>query len=180
MKIQLYSILVCVFFLTACSPQYTYFTKSLYEQEKWTEEDIMRIQFFISEDIVLSRFLSEGETSISEGKIVIVEGRKVQQVVIEAYTPGVLVFMPATDRFAISFEEGDDDAYLMFGPNPKYEDRYALLAQDWAEESGQVHYKAQIYQVDVNSAFAALMVDLKQGEDQYETKNVQGRTVKGS
>src|SRR4030095_14374833 len=178
MKTQLYSILIFVFFFTACSPQYTYFTKSLYEQEKWSEEDIMRIQFFISEDIVLSRYLSEGETSISEGKIIIVEGRKVQQVVIEAFTPGVLVFMPETDRFAISFEEGDNDAYLMFGPNLKYEERFALLAQDWAEESGTVHYKGQPYEVDVNSAFAALMVDLKHGEDQYETRNVQGRTIK--
>ena len=97
-----------------------------------------RIQFYVSRDIVLTRSVSDDETSISEGKIKIVNGKRVQQVIIRERTPGVLVLMPKSDRFAISFEE-DDEAYLMFGPNPKYYERFALLAQDWERNNGKVH-----------------------------------------
>ena len=90
------------------------------------------------------------------------------------------MLMPDEDRFAISFED-DDSAYLMFGPNPKYYERFALLAQDWEKERGKVHYKGQLYDVDNSSAFAALMVDLRREDaSKYEIKRVEGRTVKGS
>ncbi len=179
MKLQLFTLILSGSFFVACSPAYTYFTRSLYAQENWTQDDIMRIQFYNSDDIVLSRTMNDDETSISEGKIKIINGRKVQQVVIKAGTPGVCVFMPDVDRFAISFEDKDNEAYLMFGPNPKNEDRVSLLAQDWEKENGQVHYKGKLYDVDSSSAFASLMVDLKrEGADQYETHQVNGRILK--
>lgn len=165
-------------FSIACSPVYTYFTDDLYRQQHWTQDDIQRIQFYLSKDIVLSRTLSEGETKIQEGKIIIKDGQRVEQVVIRSGTPGVLVFMPKEDRFAISFED-DDNAYLMFGPNPKMENRYALLAQEWEQEDGQVHYKGNLYHADAKSAYASLMVDLKKtGSDEYQTHQASGRTIK--
>src|SRR3990170_8516515 len=170
MKFSLPICIFCFSLLVSCSPQFTYFTETLYEKQKWSEDDLMRIQFYVSEDIVLSRSISDDETKITEGKIRIVNGRKIQQIIIKERTPGVLVLMPKENRFAISFEE-DDSAYLMFGPNPKYYQRFALLAQDWEREKGKVHYKGQLYTVDNSSAFSALMVDLKrEGENQYETR----------
>ncbi len=178
-----YSWSIVIFGITlvaSCSPRYTYFTENLYEKQNWTQEDVKRIQFYVSNDIILTRAISDDETSITEGKIRIINGKKVQQVIIKEKTPGVLVLMPKEDRFAISFED-NDDAYLMFGPNPKYYERFALLAQDWEKEKGKVHYRGQLYDVDNSSAFAALMVDLRrEGESQYEIKRVPGRTVKGS
>ena len=177
----LLSVSIILFFVfSACTPRYTYFTENLYEKQKWSDDEVRRIQFYVSRDIVLTRTISDDETTITEGKIRIINGRRVQQIIIPERTPGVLVMMPKDDRFAISFEE-DDDAYLMFGPNPKYYERFALLAQDWEREKGKVHYKGQLYDVDNSSAYAALMVDLRRiGQNEYETKRVQGRTVKGS
>lgn len=164
--------------LTACSPTYTYFTKSLYEQEKWTPEEIQRIQFYVSKDIVLNRTISGGESTITEGKIKIVNGERVEQVVVKAGTPGVLVMMPREDRFAISFEEADDEAFLMFGPNPKFDNRYALLAQEWERDGGQVHYRDKVYYADASNAYASLMVDLKRAsQSQYETRQAKGRVI---
>ncbi len=172
--------IVYITLLSSCTPRYTYFTESLYEKQAWTQDDVKRIQFYVSRDIVLTRAISDDDTSIKEGKIRIINGRRVQQVIVKERTPGVLVLMPEKDRFAISFEE-DDDAFLMFGPNPKYYERFALLAQDWERDHGKVHYRGQLYEVDNSSAFAALMVDLRrEGESQYETRRVRGRTVKGS
>ena len=175
-----YLLIFCTALLASCSPRLTYFTKNLHEKQNWSQDDLKRIQFYVSHDIVLTRSVSDGDTKITEGKIRIINGRKVQQIVIKERTPGVLILMPKDDRFAISFES-DDDAFLMFGPNPKYYERFALLAQDWEKDNGKVHYKGQLYDVDNSSAYAALMVDLRrEGQTQYATKRVPGRTVKGS
>jgi hypothetical protein len=164
--------------ISACSPVYTYFTHDLYQQENWTAEDIQRVQFYTSRDIVLFRQISAGETAITGGKIVVQEGQRFEKVIIRQGTPGVLVMMPKEDRFAISFDENELDAYLMFGPNPKMGGRYALLAQEWNQDLGTVHYKDRVYSVDAQYAFASLMVDLrKTGQNEYETKTVKGRTV---
>ena len=177
MKLNFFLSLMALISMTSCSPTYTYFTKSLYEQEHWSQEDIKRIQFYVSKDIVLTRSVDAGETSITEGKIKIINGKRVEQVIVREGTPGVLVLMPRDDRFAISFEE-DNEAYLMFGPNPKFDNRFALLAQEWEHDYGQVHYKDKVYTVDAASAFSSLMVDLrKEGQSKYETHNAPGRTV---
>jgi hypothetical protein len=179
MKVNFLFALLAMLSLAACTPQYSFFTESLYQKQKWTEADISRIQFYISKDIVLTRALTEGETKISEGKIQIKNGRKVEQVIIRQGTPGVLVLMPKENRFAISFEESDD-AYLMFGPNPKYDNRFALLAQDWEREKGKVHYKGNLYEVGSESAYASLMVDLRRiGDHEFQSRKAEGRLVKG-
>lgn len=180
MKASLLVVTVFTFSLFSCSPRYSYFTNSLYEKQNWSQDDISKIQFYVSKDIVLTRSASKGQTAIAGGKILIKDGKLVEQVVIREGTPGVLVLLPKEDRFAISFEESDDTAFLMFGPNPKYYDRFALLAQDWDRESGQVHYRGNIYTVDASSAYASLMVDLRrEGVNKYETRKVAGRTIKG-
>lgn len=178
MKLYLPTLLFAITLFASCTPRFTYFTENLYEKQKWSESDIKRIQFYVSKDIVLTRSLSsKDKTQITNGKITIRDGRKVEQVVIKARTPGVVVLMPNEDRFAVSFEN-EDDAYLMFGPNPKYYDRFALLAQDWEKNSGKIHYKGQLYNVDSDAAYAALMVDLRrEGVDKYTTKKATGRTV---
>jgi hypothetical protein len=121
--------------------------------------------------------MSGGESTITEGKIKMVDGRRVEEIIVPENTPGVLLFMPKYDRFAISFEESSDD-YLMFGPNPKIGDRYALLAREWKKRSGIVTYNGKEFEVDANSAFASLLVDLRKiNKVERETRKATGRTV---
>lgn len=101
MKIQIVIFSLLAFAFISCSPQYTYFTQNLYEKQKWTQDDVKRIQFYLSRDIVLTRSLVAGETKITEGKIRIKNGNKVEQVVIKSGTPGVLVLMPKEDRLRL-------------------------------------------------------------------------------
>jgi len=162
----------------SCSPKYAYFTDDLQKQNRWSESDLQRIQFYVSRDIVLYRTIQKGQSAIREGKILMRNGKEVEQVVIKEGTPGVLLFMPKEDRFAISFDDAGDEAYLMFGPNPKYHNRYALLAQEWERQSGKVHYKGEVYDVDTHSAFASLLVDLRRnGQVKYKSTTARGRKV---
>lgn len=169
-----------VFLISSCGPKLTPFTQQLYEEQQWSEEELKRIQFYISEDILLFRELRKGESEIVSGEIKIRNGRKVDEVVIKKGTPGVLLFRPKEDKFAISFEDGSDERYLIFGPSRKRgrNGRYGLLSKDWNRRSGKVTYDGRTYNTGSDSAYAALMVDLKRIRDtEVRSRVAKGRTV---
>lgn len=155
-------LLLAVFTLfQACGPTLSPFTERLYEQNKWSENQLKQIQFYLSEDIQLTRAIGAQASEIISGEIKVINGRKVEQVVIPKGTPGVFLFSPKTNRFAVSFEEGSDQRYLMFGPNDRLGGRFVLLAKDWDRRVGKVTYDGKLYRLSSNGAYASLLVDLK-------------------
>ena len=164
---------------TSCA-KLTYFTDDLYDQQGWSENDLKRIQFYISQDVVLKRELTGGKSEIISGKIKVENGVQIEQVVIPKGTPGTFVFSPKEDRFAIAFEDGGDKRYLMFGPSPKYSDRFVMLASDWSKRSGKVNYDGKQWRVGSDDAYAALMVDLRKA-NKYDksSRTAKGRRVGG-
>lgn len=162
---------------SSCGNNYKYFTQDLYDEHRWSERELERIQFYVSEDIVLYRKLSGEDSRISNGKIRVVDGSKVEEVIIEKGTPGVFVKSPKANRFSIAFED-DNSNFLMFGPNPKANGRYVLLAKDWTRRTGKVSYGNQVYDTSSASAYAALMVDIKKARKiKYKTKKASGQRV---
>lgn len=159
---------------SACGPTLRPFTKSLYEERNWSDADLKRVQFYLSEDIVMRRQLSGSSFEVLSGEIKIVDGRKVEEVVIRKGTPGAFLFSPKTNRFAIGFEESDS-RFLVFGPSPKAGGKFVLLASDWNRYEGEVTYEGQKYNVSSRSAYASLMVDLKK----IRKTTVSSRTAKG-
>lgn len=164
--------------LAACGPTLTPFTERLYEQNRWTENDLKRIQFYVSNDIVLRRDFASTDSRIEGGTIRIIGGKQVEEVVIKQGTPGVFLFSPKNDRFAISFEEGGEERYLMFGPNPRANGRFVLLASDWDRREGTVTYEGRRFKVDSDSAYSSLMVDLKRTNSiAVKSRTASGRKV---
>lgn len=49
----------------------------------------------------------------------------------------------------------------MFGPNPKYSNRYVLLGKEWNRNSGSITYQDANWYTTTESAYACLLVDLK-------------------
>lgn len=158
----------------ACSNRLTYFTEDINERYRWTDNELKKIQFYVSQDIVLKREVSGGDREIISGKIKIEDGRKIEEVVIRKGTPGAFLFSPKPDRFAIGFEDGND-RYLMFGPSPKYSDRFVLLASDWDRRTGSVTYDDKTWKVTSDVAYAALLVDLRK----INKVDVNSRVAKG-
>ncbi len=153
---------VLVLLLTnACAPQLSPFTQKLYDENNWSESELKKIQFYLSEDVVLRRNLRSGSSEIVEGEIKMVDGRKVEEILIRKNTPGILLFSPKEKRLAVSFESGKNDRFLMFGPNPKVRNHYVLLASDWDKRKGKITYDDKEYYTSGQNAFAGLLVDLK-------------------
>lgn len=167
---------MAVFVLSSCSKKLSYFTDNLYDEYNWSEEDIKQIQFYLSSDIVLFREAVSDNVNITEGKIKIRDGRKVEEIVFKEGTPGLMIFSPKQNRFAVSFEE--NDKYLMFGSNEKAGGRFVLLAKDWKKRTGEVTYGGETYYTSSASALASLLVDLDTvGKTRYQTQKVKGRTI---
>ena len=128
--------------LASCS-NLSPFTKSMYDKYQWSENELRRIQFYLSDDIVLKRQLSTGTKEIVNGDIKIINGKKVEVVTIPKGTPGVMEFTPDKKRIAVRFEEGGE-RYLMFGPNPKFGGKYMLLASEWSRASGKSNLRRKL------------------------------------
>ena len=164
--------------MSSCSKKLTYFTDELYDENRWSEKELKRIQFYVSEDIKLVRGSSSGNSRIEDGKIKIKADRKVDEIIIERGTPGVFVFSPKENRFAISFDD-DNDLYLMFGPNKKANGRYVLMAKEWKRREGVITYGGDEFYTGSESAYAALMVDIRKAQKSVKkTKTASGRTVR--
>lgn len=165
--------------LSSCGSNLRYFTSDLYDEYRWTEDELKSIQFYISEDIVLYRQLSSDNVKIDKGKIVVKNGNKVEEIYIERGTPGILVVHPKTEHLGISFESRDNGKFIMFGPNKNANGRFVVLAKDWNQSSGKITYGELVYETSSRSAYAALMVDLKRArKTQYKTRKAEGSKVK--
>ncbi|MEL7251596.1 MAG: hypothetical protein AAFZ63_04065 [Bacteroidota bacterium] len=174
----LLSMAILAVVLSSCGPTLSPFTQQLYDDNNWTKGELERIQFYLSNDIVLYRELTGGKSEIVQGEIKIVNGRKRDQITFRRGTPGVFLFSPKDNRFAVSFEDGGDERYLIFGPNPNASNRYVLLASDWNRNLGVITYAGQKWVVNSNSAYSSLMVDLKRlQQNDVNTRVASGRRV---
>lgn len=164
--------------LASCSPNLRPFTQQMYQQNRWSDDELKQIQFYLSNEIVLRREINQGSSEITRGRISVMDGRQVEEIVIRKGTPGVFMFSPKNERFAVSFEDGGEQRYLIFGPNPKVNERFVLMASDWSRNDGVVTYDGQKYRVDVASAYAGLLVDLRKlNKVSRESRIVGGRKI---
>ncbi len=171
---SIFYLVVCLLVFTSCGPTLSPFTQRLLDEQGWSEADLEQIQFYLSEDIVLRRQVTEGSSEITRGEIRIVDGREVEQIVFRRGTPGVYLFSPKDNRFAISFEKGGSGRYLIFGPNPKIDGRYAIRGRDFDRRGGTVTYDGRTWRIDGRDALATLMVDLKRIRKQDVNSRVAG------
>ncbi len=164
--------------MNSCSPTLTPFTQKLQDEYKWGPDDLKRIQFYLSDDIVLRRKASEGQTKIQNGVIKTIDGEKIEELIFKAGTPCVFLFSPKEERFAISFEQAEPPKYLMFGPNPKYSNRYVILGKEWNRNTGTITYEDTNWYTTSESAYACLLVDLKRASSiERKSEVVRGQRV---
>jgi hypothetical protein len=114
---------------TGCGATLVPFTHDLRDRNGLSNEDLKNLQYYISRKIVLRRELESGGKEITGAhQLVIVSGKRVEEVVIEELTPGVAVGV-GPETLAVSFEPG---SFLTF--TPQHGDRLTAQARgDFAE-----------------------------------------------
>jgi len=163
-------------FLSSCN-SLTPFTQDIYTDLDASEEEIKSVQFYLSQDIVLYKTLNTDEAKVEDGKIKLRERQKSQEILIAKGTPGVVVFFPKENRFAVSFDS-DADKFLVFGPNKRLDDRYTLLGKEWDDGYGEVTYGGEVYTTSTRNAVASLLVNVnKMNKYTVKRKQAGGRKI---
>ena len=160
-KIQLLMSLLGLLMMGNCTSELRPFTSDILREGSWSDSDLQKIQFYLSEDIVIRRNVTESQKAITAGTIKIVKGEKVEEVKIPKGTPGIFLFREGKDHFAIGFDATNDKRYLMFGANPNKSGEYVLLASKWEDRMGKIKYDNSFYFAEETAAYAHLLVDLR-------------------
>jgi hypothetical protein len=177
--IPFFAVCMLIGSLASCSPELRPFTSTILREGNWSDTDLHKIQFYLSDDIVIRRKLTEGSNEISSGgSIKVFKGEKVEEVRIPRGTPGVFLFRAKDDHFAVGFDAANDKRFLMFGANPKRQGDYVLLASEWKDRYGKVRYDDRFFFTDEQSSLAMLLVDFRKfRKTEVNSKTERGRKV---
>lgn len=163
---------------TSCSPQLVPYSQKLQGETGLDEEQLRHVQFYNSHRIVLFRELGKSTSEIVSGEIKIIDGKQIEQIVINPLTPGVMVNSSDGKRFGISFEQGPD-RYLVFGLNPRKAGTYTIFARDWKNQTATIDYDGKEFKLAPQSSESMLMVNLKKlNQFKVHSRTVSGRGVK--
>jgi hypothetical protein len=82
------------------------FTQEIREQNHLSETDLRNLQFYVSNTITLRREVeAPGRNVTGNHKLLVLGGKTIEEVVVEAKTPGICVGV-APHSLSISFEQG--------------------------------------------------------------------------
>jgi hypothetical protein len=145
MKTSLFNTLMVIsLFFASCATRIP-FTQAIKEQYQLNEEDMKKIQFYASSDIVLQRGeVTDKSVGTDQGKLKVTDGKSVEEVLIRAGTPGVVEKVIDANRVAVSFEN-KEGAFIIFGDPYDKKGRYTLLAADWENNRGKLEYMGKTY-----------------------------------
>lgn len=162
--------LLLPFIILSSCKMYVPFTKDLKTKNSWSQNDIKKIQFYVSNTIILHRELGKSETKIESGVIKTVDGKKIEEVIIKKGTPGIVTTFTDKGSMAVSFEI-DDGYYLTFGSYVNRGGRYYLMLREKGTYS-KVTYVSKEYFISPESVQAFLQVDMKKINQEERNQRV--------
>ena len=169
--------LILVTITASCTPQLVPYSQKLQRETGLGERQLRQVQFYNSHRIVLFRELGKSTSEIVSGEIKIIDGKQVEQIVINPLTPGVLINTSDGKRFGISFEQGPD-RYLVFGLNPRKAGTYTIFARDWKNNTATIDYDGKEFRLAPESSESMLLVNLKKlNQHKVHSRTVSGRSV---
>ena len=165
--------------LGSCASLVT-FSSDLKNKYHLADSDIPKLQFYNSGDIILYKDAVNGKRTIEGGKIKVIDGREVEEIIIQEKTKGIAIKnLLLGQNLGVSFEISDS-YFLTFGPNPKFGDKYCLLASNWRNDIGEVTYNDEKFRTPSTSGRVYLLVNVKKLEKLERSSRIaKGRKVKG-
>lgn len=158
--------------LTSCA-NLVPLTTQMIDKNKWSEEDLKKIQYYNSGDITLQRVSSQSGSNIDGGVITEENNKAITEVTIKENTKAVAV-NTAGRKLSLSFEK-DDNHYLTFGANPDRNNYFVLLASEWRDGIGKVTYNNDKYFTSPESKSVIILVNMKK----IRKLNIQQRVAGG-
>jgi len=150
------------------------FTNTVKSQYNLDEAKLKKMQFYVSSEIQLQRG-EKGENSQElddEGKLIVSSSASLDNIIVDAKTPGVCVKVLEGNKLAISFFDSDDQ-YLVFG-DPNNRGRYNLMGAEWTNGKGKINFGGKVYYIMPGGAGAYLKFEMKKIKD-YKTSSTKAK-----
>jgi len=152
-------IIAVISVMSSCSPKIS-FTQKIREEYKLQPAHLKGLQFYTSGDIVLQHAQRKATTdTIHSGELVIASGSSMDQVIIKAGTPGIVVKVIDKNKVAVSFET--TDKYLVFGDAKDRKGPYTMLAAEWNNGRGKIEYGGKQYWATKGSSNVKLLFKMR-------------------
>lgn len=140
------------------------------------EKQVKRVQFYISQTIILQRVKQSGSQGTAENGVLVTNSSKQEdRITIQAQTPAIFESYGPNGEMVIRFEVGQGRVLSFNVRQTGNDSKYYLVAAWDMNRGGEITYSNEKYTVQSSAGNAYLMVMLKKLQ---KTKR-QDRVVKG-
>jgi hypothetical protein len=154
------SLIVLVVSFASCSPKIQ-FTQAVKEQHQLTDDEMKKLQFYTSSDIVLQRNQRDNSgKETDDGELVITSGSSLDQVIIPAGTPGIVIGLQGANAMLVRFEPGEGK-HLVFGDPKNRKGPYQLMPEGEKGGKKYVTYAGKKYSLSGTSEYVSLTFTMK-------------------
>lgn len=170
------SIIVVALILVSCGTKIPFTNQVKDDFGLEAEKQMKRVQFYISQTIILQRVKQSGTQGTSENGVLVTNKNKEEdRITIQAQTPGIFESYGNTGEMIIRFEVGQGRVLSFKVRQESSTSKYYLDATWDMNRGGELMYGNQKYTVQSAAGNAYLMVMLKKLQ---KTKR-KDRVVKG-
>lgn len=175
-KIKLCIIGCLCLVLIGCGNNKIAITKKLRDQYQLSNHELSRLQFYISDELVLKRVQDISKPRlVRDGRLVTEDVKFEDKVVIKEDTPGVAVYVnPEANLISVSFEEGFSLPFKVNGTRG----HYRFVRNDSNHHRAQYTFFNVPYTANPKKQNIYLMIEKDALEDIVEREKVlSGRTI---
>ena len=156
---NLFYLLIIVVFITSCNRK-AYFTSDVRNKIESKNIDLKKLQYYIDNDVVLSREISSDTARVTAGRVVFQNGKYYETIILRANTKGVCTGV-YPNRLNLAFETGNNKNITFTIPQIiGSQDVYQMVNEDiYGNASTIIKYEGQIYNlVPKNGYLPRLMI----------------------
>lgn len=155
--------------LTSCSPKIP-FTQSMREKYKLTNQELSKLQFYISDEVTIKNGTpTEVDKAVEDGKLIIKTSKNDELVVIKAKTPGAVEEATDLTTLKVAFEDGMNKGIVFMSKGDK--NGYYRLAAIQDGGRYKINYNNQDYYLFAGGG-AVLLFKKKSLKDIQQTEKV--------
>ncbi len=154
------------------------FTRELYNMLLSNRIDIKKVQFFIDQEVVLSRYADNGKVEVSDGVIKMVNGKNVEERRIPMYTPGVCELVEG-DGLRISFDPKGGNTIKFQNTRAYSPENFTFSGTNWKDGGCDIDYDGIKYRATTPTAAGMSDVKLVVKKKDVDISDLKQQTIPG-
>lgn len=181
MKINVQILVAVIVLATVSCNRKTLFTSELRSKIESKNIDLKKLQYYIDNDVVLTREVASDTFRVAAGKLIYQDGKYFEQITLRAKTKGVCTAI-YNNRLDVSFEPEDRKFLIFTVPNSFSQTGvYQLCNFDVnGNTSNLIEYDGKVYNLNLKNYLPRLLVSAKVLKKQStDTRTMKGRTITG-